>query len=389
MEIIVMGLFLTAFLILTGTDVFFALQRWLSRIKIGKIRHIDTYMDHITGLSKKWMLRTPTVRLTDNTRLIVLDMLKGNFKNNTIQSWQKAGLLLGLTDQQETEGYRHLLDKEHSRSIPREADYVIYGYALLKLAVRLQCEQQYAAYFHQVYRMILDLKGTDTSVKYKEYTGHYRFVDTLGFICPYLLLYGRVFDSREACDLAVDQLEEFNTHGLFGDSCIPVHAYHYRTQLPLGLYGWGRGMGWYAIALADMRELLDPNDPHYVLVTQRVTGFARAAIKCQRSDGSWGWQVFVGELPADTSATIMLSWLLVTASDIPELTVACREAVHKSVSYIMSVTRRNGAIDFCQGDTKAIGVYSKIFDVLPFAQGYALRVLSRVQKSKHEYGFKD
>ena len=39
----------------------------------------------------------------------------------------------------------------------------------------------------------------------------------------------------------------------------------------------------------------------------------------------------------------------------------------------MSVTRRDGAIDFSQGDTKDIGVYSMLFDVLPFTQGLALR----------------
>lgn len=389
MEIIITGSLLIAFLVFVVIDVYYAFRIWLSRIRIGRVGHIDTYMDHISGLSEKWMEHTPTVRPTDNTRLILLDILKGNFKKDSIQFWQKAGLLLGLLDIKKTAAYTNLLDTESSRSIPREADYVIYSYALLKMAVSLNKVQEYESYFHRVYQMILELKGTDTSVKYKEYTGHYRFVDTLGFICPYLLLYGQVLERREACNLAVEQLEEFNARGLFGDACIPVHAYHYQTHMPLGLYGWARGMGWYAIALADMRDLIDQNDPHYEIISQSIKSFARAVIHCQRADGSWGWQVFVKELPADTSATIMLSWLLIVAADMPDIAVECRQAVHKSVRYIMSVTRRNGAIDFCQGDTKAIGVYSNVFDVLPFAQGYALRVLSRVQKSKHEYGFQD
>jgi len=40
----------------------------------------------------------------------------------------------------------------------------------------------------------------------------------------------------------------------------------------------------------------------------------------------------------------------------------------------MKVTRRNGAIDFSQGDTKGIGIYASTFDVMPFTQGLAIRL---------------
>ena len=43
----------------------------------------------------------------------------------------------------------------------------------------------------------------------------------------------------------------------------------------------------------------------------------------------------------------------------------------------MSVTKKNGEIDFSQGDTKDIGVYSILFDILPFAQGFALRAINK------------
>ena len=43
----------------------------------------------------------------------------------------------------------------------------------------------------------------------------------------------------------------------------------------------------------------------------------------------------------------------------------------------MSVTRRDGTIDFSQGDTKDIGVYSMLFEVLPFTQGMVLRCVKK------------
>jgi unsaturated rhamnogalacturonyl hydrolase len=43
---------------------------------------------------------------------------------------------------------------------------------------------------------------------------------------------------------------------------------------------------------------------------------------------------------------------------------------------LQKVTRRNGAIDFSQGDTKGIGMHSQRFDILPFTQGFVLRTFN-------------
>ncbi|MPN08619.1 hypothetical protein SDC9_155904 [bioreactor metagenome] len=37
------------------------------------------------------------------------------------------------------------------------------------------------------------------------------------------------------------------------------------------------------------------------------------------------------------------------------------------------MTRRDGALDYCQGDTVDFGIFSQRLDVMPFAQGMALR----------------
>lgn len=47
----------------------------------------------------------------------------------------------------------------------------------------------------------------------------------------------------------------------------------------------------------------------------------------------------------------------------------------------MQATRKNGAVDFSQGDTKDIGVYSSNFDILPFTQGFAIRLINNFNKN--------
>lgn len=36
----------------------------------------------------------------------------------------------------------------------------------------------------------------------------------------------------------------------------------------------------------------------------------------------------------------------------------------------------DGALDYCQGDTKGIGMYSNIFRRMPFAQGILLKLIN-------------
>ena len=48
----------------------------------------------------------------------------------------------------------------------------------------------------------------------------------------------------------------------------------------------------------------------------------------------------------------------------------------------MKVTRRNGVIDFCQGDTKGIGLYATTFDLMPFVQGLTIRLVESIKTNK-------
>ena len=52
----------------------------------------------------------------------------------------------------------------------------------------------------------------------------------------------------------------------------------------------------------------------------------------------------------------------------------------KAISYLMKVTRKNGEIDFSQGDTKGIGYYSMTSDIMPFTQGMACRAILNLKR---------
>jgi unsaturated rhamnogalacturonyl hydrolase len=360
-------------------DTFPVANTWQSRIHIGRWENRAEWAEAISQVASKWLRKTPTITLTDNRRLVVIDMLRGQYRRDSIQHWQQAALLLGLAEEQkrqpDAKRAQSLADFISSivvsgrwKTRPDEIDSAILAYAMIEASADIN---HIKPALDEVWALIQSRTGTDGTVYYRTHMQDFRFVDTIGFICPFLVRYGQLFDVPAAVDLAILQIEKYDA-AMLGETLIPAHAFVLENRMPSGLFGWGRGMGWYAIGLADAWHALDSGHPKKPSLEARLKQFAKNAIALQRENGSWGWNATNPQSIADSSATATLAWLLTRAAGIPDMEPA-GEAREKAMRYLMKRTRRNGAVDFSQGDTKGIGVYSQIFDILPFTQGFALR----------------
>lgn len=372
-------------LVVVVVDLYPQLHTWQSRIKIGSLSDETLWKEKVTAISLKWLKKTPTIKVTDNTRLILIDIVKGNYKRTAIQSWQEASLLLGLNEYRKAKNdaaistsinsfvASKLTSDGHWIVKPTEVDSVILGYAFLKLDAFDSVKYQPA--FDFLYELILNLKGSDGTIAYRKHTSDYRYVDTIGFISPFLVRYGLLFNQPEAVALGINQLRVFNTHGMLADHFIPCHTYNIKTNLPVGLFGWGRGLGWYAIGLIDAWSELPESHPEKEEVTQMVVAFAKMALSFQNDNGSWNWLVTNRQSQFDSSTTATLAWFFANAKTISSIANASEQAKDKALQYLKQVTRRDGVVDFSQGDTKSIGVHSQHFDILPFTQGFCLRTI--------------
>jgi len=373
------------FLMVLAVDMILQFNTWQSRIKIGRFQNQADWGKAVEKKSRRWLKKSPTIKLTDNDRFVVIDILRGNYRRDAIQYWQEAALILGLSA-----NYRVALDADIKKEIENyiktkvnqngqwlspmtESDAVILGYAFIQLEW-IDHNWLKPAY-DELWKMLQNLTGSDGTVSYKTHTQPYRFVDTIGFICPFLIHYGQKFGIHEAVNLGIKQIEEFNKYGMLKDNFIPCHTYVVDSKLPAGLFGWGRGLGWYAIGLIDSWSSLDKNHSKKAQMDHWVLEFAKICMRFQRENGSWGWLIMQAESRSESSATATLGWFLKKASAIDEISSEAREASDKALKYLMTVTRRSGALDFAQGDTKGIGIYSTNFDILPFAQGFCLRML--------------
>ena len=368
--------FLTLFfLLILAIDFFPDFWIWQSRIKIGRYTNQKEWQKKILEKSLSWLNNIPKTKIKDENRLLVLDILKNQYTNKTLQSWQEASLLLGLNEAyQKNENpkikYEILkfvnskIDKQGNWIVePKEVDTALLAFAISEIPF-LDREIKPALDF--IYNLIVSKIGKDTTVMYRNTTHNYRYVDTIGFICPFLTKYGIEFQKEEAIHLAVSQIKNFEKYGML-ENKISCHAYEVNTKNPLGIFGWGRGLAWFIIGTLETFKILPEKHLEKKYLQNLLQLIAETLIKFQRKDGSFAWNLLDEHSRSDSSATAVFAWFF------KEMNL--KNEAQKSLQYLQSVTQRSGAIDFSQGDTKAIGVYSQNFEILPFTQGFVLKTL--------------
>lgn len=390
-QIIISALFIVIAIIVL-IDICPILKDWLSRIYIGRYGDKNNWNQSITKVGVKWLNKTPKIKVTDHTRLVVIDMLKGNYTKNAIQYWQEASLLLGLSeyfkyydDRTVKNEITKFLNSKFDRSgqwinKPEHIDGAILAYAVMKLD--FIDSDKYIEALDYTWELIKEHIGEDGTVGYRKSMQSYRYVDTIGFICPFLVAYGTKYNKDECIDLAIKQIKEYEQYGMLEEYYIPIHAYKLENKAPLGLYGWGRGLGWFGIGLIDAWNEIPKKNKYKTVLEESVRRFAKSAIEFQQENGSWNWTVTRNECMPDSSTTATLGWFMLQAAKIEDISRECLASTDKAVSYLMKVTRRNGEVDFSQGDTKDIGVYSMLFNILPFTQGFCIRILNSYNHSK-------
>lgn len=362
--------------VVAGYDMWTRFNLWQSRIHIGRWDNLDRWEAAVTKRAKRWLAKMPVVPKKDSERLILLDMVNGQHRNATIQSWQQAGLAMGLNGHLDSQRLvdRFVTKSGQWRQQPSQVDFALLAYALMAAGMEASSPLE------QIYQLILNTKGDNDTVPYRRGMPHVRFVDTLGFICPFLIKYGVQHRVAEAISLTERQLREYDTMLLAGDVNFPPHAIDTGLKLPLGVHDWGRGLGWYILAVVESRRSLPDGDFKRYL-EKRVETLASQLLKFQKPSGGWGSSVFIADSPAEGSVTALAGLLMVEAHAITGRHEYL-ESARSAIGQLMKLTRRDGALDMCQGDTKGIGNYSTRYGVMPFAQGMAL-LLTKRYKDAH------
>lgn len=348
---IVLVTLVIAFSLFLIVDFSISFYEWQSRIHMGKWEDREKWQIAMENTARTWLKTSPTVRVSSNTRLILWDILRGNFRNKTIQTWQDAGLLFGLAKEDVVDYVKiHQITFLSEKLNPED---LLLAYVLKKSkALNPEMEKNILEWLQAIVE--------DGTIYYRLWVKNLRFVDTIGMVLPFLHVCNRD-------DLAIRQLEEYDKALLY--DVYPAHAFDIEINVPLGVHDWCRGIGWYILGVVETADL-PGNDI-------RIVRLAEAMIQHQKSDGSFSCFFFNKQERSESSGTALIGLLFIKAFEISN-DYKYIDAAKRVESALMKATRRDGALDYCQGDTYSIGHYSQCFSVMPFAQGIAIMFSKRL-----------
>ncbi len=373
LQIFILLIFLF-FLVVALFDAVPFVKAILKRRGMGSFNSSEQWLSKAEETALKWLSNgVPVVPKNYNERLRFIDIVKGNYKGNAIQSWQEGSVLLSANEfsQEKAEIFIEKVLSEKDKFNSNRVDTAMLFFAMMKNKnisdekIRISAEK-IAQFLFKKY----DETG---SIPYGG-NSNILFVDTIGLVCPFLAEYAVKFNDKKSLTIAMKIIEEYYLHGFHKELKLPIHCFDKRNNAPIGIYGWGRGCAWWATGLADTYRAIEningfENEKEILL--NFIDSFAGTIINYQRKNGAFDRNslLFSGE---DSSATAMLAYFLGFAGKITGKDEYFSSA-QKAMKYIYSVTRRDGTVDWSQGDTMGAGFYSTASIVVPAAQGFAIR----------------
>ena len=353
---------------------------WFGRIKIGRITDDSEWINSVREVVIDWLAKgAPEVPKNENRRLRLIEKIKNRKEISPICYWQDAALLKAATEKIDdsavecvamlTERYIDVFTGEWKIK-PERNDAAILAYEMLSNGYVDSKAVEPA--MNTVAEMLREQYEKYGYIPYNKDIPEICFVDTVGMVCPFLIKYASVYKRPEFVNIAVKQIAQYRQSGFDDMTGFPYHCYNAETKARLGIIGWGRGCGWWAVGITDsLKELLkfDGMETEKTLLLRQVLSFLEKIEKNIGENGEVGRMLLNSSLP-DSSTAAMLAYCFASVYSLTKKEKYA-ETAKKLFSYLKTATRRDGIIDYSQGDTMGIGYYSPGFSVVPAAQGFA------------------
>lgn len=194
------------------------------------------------------------------------------------------------------------------------------------------------------------------------------FIDSLGMISPFLAYYGKITKNTEIINLSVAQLNNFIEYGFDSHQNLPYHAYTLNNGEKKGIIGWGRAVGWLMIGIIDTLEHLEPNHLEYEKLNTKFNELTVTALKYQKMNGSFSWQLQALEGMNDSSATAMIGYSIIKAIKLGVVDSRYLGNVEKMINYLLNVTNE-GYVMESSAECLGLGMYPQRQGWYPWSQG--------------------
>lgn len=358
-------------------------KRKFYKIKFLEFSSLNNVKDQIVQSSILMLKAKKTFMSFNEEESLYADLAKikriikgdNSHKNYTFYNFPKAFLLLGLLDQYK-ESKKESLLIEIIQSIElkyidetgnlkfdfNKIDQALFGLVFVEL-YKITKDTKFKHSADIIYQEIQHFKNDEGLYLYRK-KDNVLFIDTLGMVVPFLIVYGELLNDKVLIDDAKKQFFWFLNLTNTNQGDFPPHAYDLEHKIKLGSNNWSRGMGWFMIGLA------------YSTLNDKIQQqlFNQYFEKLKRYRVNSYWPQFFGhsdEYSIDASATIMFYYSAnLLGYDVSEdLNTALKNSI--SVDYF---------VENNSGDTFYINKYSKIKSKSELSQGLLLSILSKNKK---------
>lgn len=328
-----------------------------------------------------------TTKKQDIKYLIKRIVRKAHTPKRDFFFWPHALLTQSLETAKEVETLKKYYDLWIEKGLPiYNIDNVMNGYSLLYIFEKTK-EDKYRAAADKLYRYIIQYKkDMGGNIPYRKGNPSHVYVDGLGMIVPFLCRYGAMFESKDAIDLGISQMEDFLKYGMDSATGLPYHGYDLKTGVKQGIIGWGRALGWLLLAMADSIEYIPEGDKQKK-ITEAFGKLMETTVSYLREDGYYSWQVTALEGPKDTSATAMVGYALEKGKvylnweknqkffvwNEDKKSELSMEEVLQRMEKALLKSCKNRKIYDCSGECEGFSQYPQVYGTYPWSLGPAVR----------------
>ena len=342
--------------------------------------------------------------LIDRTKKIIKrDVLRRDVQADDLIRWPKGMLLLGLLRAGQTDVVCGYLDKWiESGAIVSSLEDVLACQVMLEMTVSGECRKdgRYAGGGKDTADSVHELI---TDGKYKRYCDRaacfidsyerdgegslpysakaqndHIYADSIGMICPFLVMYGQYTGESGYIDLATLQMINFMNNAFDDASGLPYHGYRCKDHEKYGMIGWGRAVGWLMMGMAGCLAS-GVRSGRMSEINRSYGRLSESVLRCQRADGLWGWNLQDPESQTDTSASAMILYSLsiYKPEDQAERSSEC---ISKGAASLIGFISKDGKVMQGQAECGGFGIYPERFGSYPWSVGMTLAFMSEYGK---------
>lgn len=362
-------------------------KKYGQRINLIQIQDINLIEPLVSRQSYK-MLASKRTQMSFNDEDGLYTLLAG-WKNRllgkkshhvyTYFNFPLAFLLLGLLDQYEYKNDKGILAQVESKIKDLissdgqlkfkvdKVDQATLGLVFLRL-YQITKKEHYLEASKIIYKHISLFKKEDGLYRYRKELDVF-FIDTVGLVCPFLILYAEI-TSNKSIKIDAEYQVQFALEYCTGpNQGLAFHAYDLIHNQPLGSVNWARGMGWLLFGLSSVS--INSDDKQFMNAMEH---YLKVLNNLKEDYGFWAQ--FLGhtnDKTIDSSGSLMFLYSFMKCGLVN---------INKSLieSLIVLCVDIEGKVQMVSGDTIYINKYSRVKGISELGQGILLSILAESKK---------